>query len=229
MRRRRAESIAVALLIAAAAFAGSAQETGTPPAEVAPAPEAPATAAPTAAPESPSTAAPAESTPQPAASAADFRSKVYEYRSLGDSLRRPTGEVTVTADRAEWQQAGVMKYTGNVTLSVDTLQLRGESLELKQFEAGSYEAHLTGEPARLSDSGVDGAPPINAYAKRLHYDARTSLAELSGNAVLTRGMDRLTGENIRYDTAARRVQAAGGNSGQVRIVIQPPAPKSTKP
>jgi lipopolysaccharide export system protein LptA len=221
MRRRRAESIAVALLIAGAAFAGSAQESVTPP-EVAPA-AAETTPAPAAAPQAPSTAA------QPAASAADFRSKVYEYRSLGDTLRRPTGEVTVTADRAEWQQAGVMKYTGNVTLSVDTLQLRGESLELKQFEAGSYEAHLTGEPARLSDAGVDGAPPIDAYAKRLHYDARTSLAELSGNAVLTRGADRLTGESIRYDTSARRVQAAGGNSGQVRIVIQPPAPKSTKP
>lgn len=156
----------------------------------------------------------------------DFRAKASEYRSAGGEFHKPNGPVTVTADRAEWQQAGIMHYTGNVQLSVDTLELRGDNLELKQFDDGLYQAHLTGDPAHLTDAGAEGSPPIAAQARKLDYDARTSIVELSGGAVLTRGADRLTGENIRYDVAARRVQAAGGNAGQVRIVIHPaPEPK----
>jgi lipopolysaccharide export system protein LptA len=218
MRRRAETSFLLLSLLAGTVVPVAAQE-----------------AAPAANPPAAETPAPAQATPPATGEAApapavDFRSKVYEYKSLTGGLHRPTGEVTVTADRAEWLQAGVMRYTGNVTLSVDTLELRGDGLELKQFDGGLYEAHLTGEPAKLSDAGAEGAPPITAHAKRLDYDARTSIAELAGGAVLTRGSDRLTGENIKYDTAARRVQAAGGSSGQVRIVIQPaPNPKSEHP
>jgi lipopolysaccharide export system protein LptA len=164
----------------------------------------------------------------PSAAATDVRTAAADLKSRSAALRRPNGPVTVTADRAEWQQAGAMRYAGHVMLAVDTLVMHGQNLELKQFEDGQYEAHLTGEPARLTDAGGEGAPPIAAEARKLDYDARTGMVDLTGGALLSRGSDRLTGENIRYDVNARRVQAAGGDSGQVRIVIQPP-PDKNKP
>jgi lipopolysaccharide export system protein LptA len=164
----------------------------------------------------------------PPVSGSQIRAIGESYKSAANTPRRLNGPVTVTADRAEWQQAGLMRYTGHVQLSVDTIDLHGDSLELKQFENGMYEAHLNGEPSHFNDTGKDGAPPVSAEAQKIDYDARSAIVELTGGAVLMRGTDRLTGENIRYDVAARRVQAAGGSGGQVRIVIQPPPDKSSE-
>jgi lipopolysaccharide export system protein LptA len=147
------------------------------------------------------------------------------------ALLRPTGPVTVTADRAEWEKGGAMVYTGNVRLASDNLQLSGDRLELRQFEDRQFEAKVSGAPAVLQHAGVSveqGEPalPVEARAALLTYDSRSSTVEVSGKARLQRGTDEITGENIRYDVARRRIQASGSNGGQVRIVIQPPPPEA---
>lgn len=166
------------------------------------------------------------------AAAADRAAPAASARSEPLALRRPQGPVTVTADRAEWQQGGVMLYTGNVRLSSDTLEMSGARMEIERVASGQFRAKLDGEPARLSDPGAPAtasapaSPPITAEARQLIYDAAEATVELKGGALLTRGPDRLTGESIHYDVAARRVQALGGEGGQVRIVITPPADKN---
>jgi lipopolysaccharide export system protein LptA len=167
--------------------------------------------------------APAEATAAAPPSSTDFRAKAHEYKSAAEGFHKPTGEITVTADHVEWQ-TGAMHYTGNVKLTVDTMEMTGGDLELKLEDGRLQHAHLTGEPAHMIDNGVEGQQPISAQAKRVDYDPATNLVELGGGAQLMRGADRLNGELIRYDVAARRVQAAGGSGGQVKIVIQPPSP-----
>lgn len=147
-------------------------------------------------------------------------------KSAAASLR-PTGPVTIKADRAEWEKGGAMVYTGNVRLESGDLKLGGSRLMLKQFESGEFEARVEGEPATLDHVGIaanaDGTrPPVAAKAKQLTYDSRSDIVEIVGEAVLTRGADEIQGEKVRYDVARRRIEAAGG----VQIVIQPPAKKS---
>ena len=154
-----------------------------------------------------------------------------QKRENAADVLRPTGPVTVTADRAEWEQNGAMVYSGNVQLSSDTLKLRGDRLELRQFEGGQFTASVTGKPARLDHPGLkdksgQAGLPVSAEARTLNYDSRNSMVDILGNAQLTRGKDQIDGEDIRYDAAARRIKAAGGAGGQVKIVIQPP-PKAT--
>lgn len=154
-------------------------------------------------------------------------------QSAKDPLR-PTGPVTITADRAEWQDGGVMLYTGHVLLESDTLKLAGSRLELRQAEDGQYEARITGEPAQLThpasvDQNSQPLPPVTAEARQLSYDSRSSIVHVSGGARMARGGDEITGEDIRYNVSERRIQAEGGRGGQVRIVIQPPAPKESQP
>ena len=150
-----------------------------------------------------------------------------------DNLRI-TGPVTVTSDRAEWEKGGVMLYSGKVQLSSETLKLNGDTLELRQFGQGQFEAKVNGAPARLDHAGEparggrEASPPVTAQARKLTYDTRNGLIEISGGAHLTRGKDEITGDTIRYDVNARRIRAAGGEGGQVRIVIQPP-PQKDKP
>jgi len=213
MSCRRASA---ALALAVMTFAAIAEDS---------APQAPSPASSPA----PSSAPDAAETAATQTSPADFRSKVYEYRSSGSDLRKPIGEITVYADKIEWEQAGVTRGAGNVRLSSDTMEIRGEVAELKQYDDGRLsQAHVTGDPVQLTDAATDTSPAITAHAKKADYDAKTSIVELTGNAVLTRGNDKITGENIRYDVAQRRVQASGGGSGQVKIVIQPATPKPSK-
>lgn len=150
-------------------------------------------------------------------------------KSVNDSLR-PSGPVTITADRAEWEQDGAMIYSGNVLLTSDTLKLVGDRLELRQFAGGEIEARITGNPARMDHPGLiekngEPGPPVSAQARTLTYDSRSSMVDLAGNGRLTRGQDAIDGEDIRYDVAARRIRALGGQNGQVKIVIQPPPPR----
>ena len=140
---------------------------------------------------------------------------------------RPTGPVTINADRAEWEKGGAMVYSGKVRLESGDMKLQGERLLLRQFDDGQYEAHVSGAPATLDHAGLpageDGArPPVAAQASELHYDSRSDIVEVKGKALLTRGTDRIRGNSIRYDVARRRIEAAGGEGGQVQIIIQPP-------
>lgn len=160
-------------------------------------------------------------------SAAAFAQDAAKDAPKPEDPLKPSGPVTVTADRAEWQEGGVMRYGGNVALVSDTLKLAGDSMVLHQYPDGEYDARVTGTPALLSHAGAadkDGkpTPPVSAQAKNLVYDTRTGVVDIIGNAKMTRGADEITGDEIHYNARERRIQAAGVGGGQVKIVIQPP-------
>ena len=140
---------------------------------------------------------------------------------------RPAGPVTVTADHAEWQEGGVMRYRGSVLLHSQSLQLSGDTLELRQAANGEYQAIITGKPARLThaastDRNGKALPAVTASAARLDYDSRSAVIDIAGGARMARGSDEISGEEIHYNARERRIQAAGGSGGQVKIVIQAP-------
>lgn len=158
------------------------------------------------------------------------RAQDTDSRAQLEALR-PTGPVTLTADSAEWVQGGEMQYQGNVSLQSDTLQLRGDRMTVTQSADGQFQAQVLGAPARLDHAGSPAAQglaaqPVSAEAGRIDYDSRQGVIRLSQNARLVRGGDEVTGEQIDYIVAERRIKAAGGQSGQVRIVIQPPKPET---
>jgi lipopolysaccharide export system protein LptA len=157
-----------------------------------------------------------------------FATTAAAQPSDADALR-PTGPVTLTADRGEWVESGEMIYEGNVTLQSDTLKLAGARMTVTQLAGGQFQAQILGSPARLDHAGRAGASGIaaqsvSAEAERIDYDSRRGVIQLNTKARLLRGTDEVTGEQIDYIVAERRVRASGGSGGQVRIVIQPPAP-----
>jgi lipopolysaccharide transport protein LptA len=143
---------------------------------------------------------------------------------------RPTGPVTVTAQRAELVQNSSAVYVGNVVLDSDTIRLDGDRLDLRQYPNGQYEAKVTGTPGHMSHPGAGpDNPPVWARANTLHYDSRTGVVDLLGDALFRRGSDEITGSVIHYNVIERRVEATGGDDGsQVRITINqaPPAAHS---
>lgn len=136
---------------------------------------------------------------------------------------RLKGPIKITAQRAELENRKQAVYRGNVKLTADDLTLTGDRLELKQPAKGQFEARITGGPARLLQAAVGDAPAVSASAGTIVYDTQAAVVALSDGAQLERGPDRLTGDSIKYDVAARRISASGAGGGQVQIVIQPPA------
>lgn len=143
-------------------------------------------------------------------------------------LLLPEGPVTLTADRAEWVQGGAMEYEGNVSLQSGSLTLRGNRMTVTQSADGQFEAKISGTPAHLKHAGVANAQkslasqPVDAEAKQMDYSSRDGIIRLRDDAHLVRNGDEVAGGLIEYVVAERRIKAAGGQNGQVRIVIQPP-------
>src|SRR3546814_3882772 len=103
----------------------------------------------------------------PAAFAADTASSAKDgkpgARSQAEELR-PSGPVTVKADRAEWVQNNQMKYSGNVSMSSDTLVVHGDSMEVHQAPDGQFEAWVHGKPATIDHA----ADPDDRKSTRLN-------------------------------------------------------------
>lgn len=157
--------------------------------------------------------------------------RAVAQESVSSASLRPTGPVTIRADKAEWEKGAAMVYTGNVRLQSGDLNLSGDRLELRQFAKGEFEARISGAPSKLDHTGLrdeqgQTGPPVHAEARMLTYDSRSDIVEVAGAAILNRGGDLMRGENIRYDVAHRRIQAEGGAGGQVEFTIQPPPRES---
>ncbi len=140
---------------------------------------------------------------------------------------RPSGAINVTAKRAELIQGSSAVYSGDVVMDSDTLKLDGERLELKQFPGSQYVATLTGTPAHMSHPGTGpDNPPMTAHAKTIIYDSRSGIADLVGEAYVTKGEQNISADTIHYNVAEKGILASGGgDDGRVHIVI-PPAGQS---
>ncbi len=152
---------------------------------------------------------------------------------------KPSGPVTINANKAELVQGNSAVYVGNVTLDSDTLKMDGDRLELKRAADGQYTAKITGAPAHMSHAGNGpDNPPVTARAKTMTYDSRSGVIDLAGDALMTRGDDKTTAETIRYHVLEQRYEASGGGDGNGRVTIVIPqvnapapatAPASTAP
>ncbi|WP_029922371.1 lipopolysaccharide transport periplasmic protein LptA [Nevskia soli] len=135
---------------------------------------------------------------------------------------RPTGPVTIAANRAELTQGNTAVYVGNVTLDSDTLKMDGDRLELKRAADGQYVAKITGSPAHMAHAGNGpDNPPVTAHARTMTYDSRNGTIDLVGESQMTRGDDKTTAETITYHVLEQRYEASGGDGpgGRVKIVI----------
>jgi lipopolysaccharide transport protein LptA len=164
-------------------------------------------------------AAPGAKAATPASSKVDqTKDQLTKLPSANDF--RPTGPVTIGANKAELVQGNAATYLGNVTLDSDTLKMDGDRLDLKRFPDGQYTAKITGGPAHMSHAGNGpDNPPVTAHAKTMTYDSRSGIIDLVGDALLTRGNDKTTAETIRYHVQEQRYEASGGSDGNGRVTI----------
>lgn len=135
--------------------------------------------------------------------------------------------IEIRADSAELDQAAARSiYRGDVVLTRDNLELRGDELVVVRDGEDGVTAVLTGDPAHLSQrSETENAEPVTGSAERMTYKTARERIELQGGAVVRRGGNAMQGEIITHDLVTGRTTAnrIGEEEGErVRIILDPP-------
>lgn len=141
-------------------------------------------------------------------------------------------------------QRQIVTFNGNVVLVQGTMQIRADSVEVRQVEGGRRSAIATGSrerPAtfRQKRDGLDET--IQGAAERIEYDGRTDTLRFIGQAVVRRlrgaeMADEITGRLITWDNTRELFSVEGGAAtadnpgGRVRAVLSPtPAEPAASP
>ncbi|MGH8531113.1 MAG: lipopolysaccharide transport periplasmic protein LptA [Nevskiales bacterium] len=135
--------------------------------------------------------------------------------------------INIEADQADLSEA-LSTYSGNVRVVQGGVTLRGSKLTVRKLAQRSargedqFQLTLSGGPATIVQEPDGEGQPIRGEASRIDYMSTSEILELRGNAVINRGGEEITGDNIQYDWAARRTlvnNRAGG--GRVSITLTP--------
>lgn len=142
----------------------------------------------------------------------------------------PTLAISIEADSAELsQEKNVSIYRGNVRLERGPLVMSGQELKVSRSDKNdSIRAELSGGPARAVYTDPNNTSvPVIATAETIAYTTVSEVLELRVDAKINRGEDALSGESIRYEIPAARIQASGDDRERVRITIKPPEESNT--
>lgn len=88
---------------------------------------------------------------------------------------------------------------------------------------------LSGSPIELSRAATDTGKRTEGRANVISYDAASSNLQLSGDAELGEGVNRITGNQITYNLTTRQILAAANElgEGKVHITINPDSGDTT--
>lgn len=136
--------------------------------------------------------------------------------------------IHISADSASRnEQTGITRYNGNVELTQGTLKIAGQTVEIRQNNDGSVATIIArGDLAHFQQQAKPNEPLTHAYGKVLDYNIATEALVITGNAKVTQGDDRFSGNRIVYDIQKSTVNAysdsnKADNGQRVQMVIQP--------
>lgn len=130
--------------------------------------------------------------------------------------------IHIRADHAEIdQQAQRVIYRGAVQVDQGTLQVTAAEMivEYQDQQVTRITAH--GTPAKYRQQIDEESGEVNADARTIIYHTRDERLDLEGEALLIQDGNEITGERIRYDIVAGRVDAESGPEAPVRMILQP--------
>jgi len=143
--------------------------------------------------------------------------------ALKDDEKQP---MRIEADQVELDEAkSTSVYVGNVQVSQGSMRLTADHVTVYHREDRRVKYIIAlGQPATYRQLLEGEQGEVQAFAKRMDYNAEKDELILTEDALLIQGTDRLSSERIVYDRARERMRAGG--TGRVNITITPePAEK----
>lgn len=138
--------------------------------------------------------------------------------ALKDDARQP---ILIEANDVELRQSdNTSVYLGNVQVDQGSMRLLADHVTVYHRENRQPRFIIAlGTPAKYKQLLDDNEGEVQAFAKRMEYDADKDELTLIGDGLLIKGGDRLTGERILYNRAHDQFRAGG--PGRVKITITP--------
>nr|VFK59262.1 MAG: lipopolysaccharide transport protein LptA [Candidatus Kentron sp. TUN] len=115
---------------------------------------------------------------------------------------------------ADWAEANAthktVVYKGSVVIIQGSMRIEGETITLYYGEDRTLaKAEVEGRPAQFQQRPDGHAQKQHAKANRMEYFANRDLILLLGNAHSWQGKQRVSAEQIEFDTKNSRVKAHG--------------------
>jgi lipopolysaccharide export system protein LptA len=148
----------------------------------------------------------------PAAYAADGKAKAPDLK-----IKKPASEmIDVEADRLEVdKEKGEAVFTGNVKATQDNVIIKGATMTLLIDKSTNKVDTL------IVDKDVfihwDDKDSTCSHAV---YTISKKLLELTGNAIITRGPERVAGEKIVIDMLTNRQVVESAKGGRVKLRVK---------
>jgi len=132
-----------------------------------------------------------------------------------------TQPMRIEADQVELDEAkSTSVYVGQVQVNQGSMRLTADHVTVYHHEDRRVKHIIAlGQPATYKQLLDGDQGEVQAFAKRMDYDAAKDELVLTEEALLIQGADRLSSERIVYDRARERMRAGG--AGRVKITITP--------
>ncbi|MDP6437226.1 MAG: lipopolysaccharide transport periplasmic protein LptA [Gammaproteobacteria bacterium] len=163
----------------------------------------------------------------------DADSSEFDYESdklLFRGLRLDQGTLGIQADLAEAAkldfEEGSWTFSGNVVVESDEATLYCDYARFLVADNELVEAELTGSPARFEQFIKESGKLNSGEAKRIIYRLDTDTLQLSDDARFTDGTNEISSDLITYDLEEKHLTADSGDTGPVKILIEPPDKES---
>lgn len=160
----------------------------------------------------------------------DAESSEFDYESsrlLFRGLRLDQGNLGIRADLAETDKLdfneGDWTFSGNVLIEAENTTLECDQAELSFRDHQLLDALLTGEPARFEQPAKEPGKVNRGSAREIVYEMNAGTLKLVGDARFSDGVNEISGDLITYDIGRGSLTADSGDSGPVKILIEPPA------
>jgi len=158
----------------------------------------------------------------------DADSSEFDYESsrlVFRGLRMDQGNLGIKADLAETDKLdftnGLWIFSGNVTVEADSAKLYCEQARLTFINHQLTAAELTGGPAKFEQYIEESGATNSGEANSITYMLSSGTLQLRDDARFSDGSNEISGDLITYDLVARHLTAGSGDSGPVKIVIEP--------
>ncbi len=138
--------------------------------------------------------------------------------------------IHIRADNAEIDQdQGLVIYRGAVRVDQGTLRVTADEMTVEYVEQKVVRITATGSPAHYQQQIEVGKEQVKAHSSTIVYHTQDERLDLHGNAFLTQEGNEITGDLIKYDIVAGKVDAKAESDSPVRMILQPAARTGAAP
>jgi len=108
-----------------------------------------------------------------------------------------------------------------VRIDQGTLRVTADEMIVEYLNKKVVKITATGNPAHYQQQLEENESQVRADALTIVYHTLEERLDLRGNAFLTQDGNEITGDFIRYDIVAGKVEAEAAEDGRVIMVLEP--------